>query len=222
MPATIEDLRPHLRDFDFEGLFIEQLGWNHFQSRPLQVEVRRDVYTTAAHCREGGVCGRIRVRVRMRMVPFLLTTHSRKSSIGSPRLRSSISSCSSTTEQSQASLAVGEARTRQVAQAETLGVSSEGQPGDSLLQPLQNLAFDLDDEAKRTSTISEPVTDRARRAFDVEKVTKRFYLQRFRTELTAFQGFIEGITDMGDRDWYASLMLNRMMFVYFIQKRSDS
>ena len=31
--------------------------------------------------------------------------------------------------------------------------------------------------------------------------------------------FIEGITAQGDRDWYASLMLNRMMFVYFIQKK---
>ena len=55
-------------------------------------------------------------------------------------------------------------------------------------------------------------------AFDVEKVTKRFY-ERFRAELTAFGKFIEGITAQGDRDWYASLMLNRMMFVYFFQKQ---
>ena len=37
--------------------------------------------------------------------------------------------------------------------------------------------------------------------------------------MTAFGNFIDGITEQGDRDWYASLMLNRMMFVYFIQKQ---
>ena len=52
----------------------------------------------------------------------------------------------------------------------------------------------------------------------MERVTRRFY-DRFRAELTAFGNFIEGITTQGDRDWYASLMLNRMMFVYFVQKQ---
>ena len=53
---------------------------------------------------------------------------------------------------------------------------------------------------------------------DVERVTRRFY-DRFRTELTAFQRLIDGFAEQGNRDWYASLMLNRMMFVYFIQKQ---
>ena len=59
---------------------------------------------------------------------------------------------------------------------------------------------------------------RVRAALDVERVTKRFY-ERFRKELEDFGKFIEGITAQGDRDWYASLMLNRMMFVYFVQKQ---
>ncbi|GAG26425.1 unnamed protein product, partial [marine sediment metagenome] len=29
----------------------------------------------------------------------------------------------------------------------------------------------------------------------------------------------EGITTVADREWYASLMLNRLMFIYFIQKK---
>ena len=52
----------------------------------------------------------------------------------------------------------------------------------------------------------------------MEKVTKRFY-DRFKKEQQDFLGFIEGIGERADRDWYASLMLNRMMFIYFIQKR---
>ena len=56
------------------------------------------------------------------------------------------------------------------------------------------------------------------KALDVEKVTRRFY-DHFRKELTAFGEFIEGSTAQGDRDWYASLMLDRLMFVYFVQKQ---
>ena len=52
----------------------------------------------------------------------------------------------------------------------------------------------------------------------MEKVTKRFY-DRFKKEHETFLGFIDGITDLAGREWYASLMLNRMMFIYFIQKR---
>ena len=35
----------------------------------------------------------------------------------------------------------------------------------------------------------------------------------------AFLAFIEGMEIETDRDWYASLMLNRLMFIYFIQKK---
>ena len=74
----------------------------------------------------------------------------------------------------------------------------------------------MEEEAKSASGLA--TSRQAGKALDVEKVTKRFY-ERFRTELTAFGEFIEGITAQGDRDWYASLMLNRMMFVYFVQKQ---
>ena len=55
-------------------------------------------------------------------------------------------------------------------------------------------------------------------AFDVETVTKRFY-DRFKKEHDTFLGFIKGIQQAQDKDWYASLMLNRLMFIYFIQKK---
>ena len=90
-----------------------------------------------------------------------------------------------------------------------------GQPGDHLLQPLRGLAFALEEEGNLSVPV---VASRVSQALDVERVTKRFY-ERFRAELTAFQKFIAGITAQGDREWYASLMLNRMMFVYFVQKQ---
>ena len=90
-----------------------------------------------------------------------------------------------------------------------------GGSGDHLLQRLQPLFVSLDEEPSLNIAL---VASRVRAALDVEKVTKRFY-ERFRTELTAFGEFVDGITAQSDRDWYASLMLNRMMFVYFVQKQ---
>ena len=62
------------------------------------------------------------------------------------------------------------------------------------------------------------VTTRAKKAFDVEKVTKKFY-QEFDKHRKVFLGFIDGIPIESDREWYASVMLNRLMFAYFIQKK---
>ena len=90
------------------------------------------------------------------------------------------------------------------------------QPGDALLQKLNAIAFTLEEEDR----LSLPdVTRRARTGFDVERVTKRFY-DRFQKEHADFLKFITGITESADREWYASVMLNRLMFVYFIQRKS--
>jgi hypothetical protein len=51
-----------------------------------------------------------------------------------------------------------------------------------------------------------------------EKITKKFY-ERFKKEHGVFYSFIEGIGNESDQRWYASLMLNRLMFIYFIQKK---
>ena len=85
-----------------------------------------------------------------------------------------------------------------------------------LKQKLEQIAFALEEE--EDLTIAD-VVSRVRAAFDVDKVTKKFY-EHFKKEHTAFLDFITGIQNLADREWYASLMLNRMMFIYFIQKRN--
>lgn len=67
------------------------------------------------------------------------------------------------------------------------------------------------------------VTARVHGAFTVNsaKITKEFYTA-FRGHHKAFaEEFIEGIPaeNKADRQWYASVMLNRLMFCYFIQKK---
>ncbi len=83
------------------------------------------------------------------------------------------------------------------------------------LQKLSAIAFSLAEEDGLTLV---DVTARARKAFDIESVTRRFYDQ-FTAEHKAFLDFIEGIGEVADREWYASLMLNRLMFIYFMQRK---
>lgn len=84
-----------------------------------------------------------------------------------------------------------------------------------LLQKLDHIAFSLNDEEGLTLA---GTTVALRDAFDREKITKRFY-EDFKKQHDAFLGFIKGLANVADRAWYASLMLNRLMFVYFIQKK---
>ena len=86
-----------------------------------------------------------------------------------------------------------------------------------LYQCAGGLFFTLDEEEKVTII---DVTRRVAENFQQnnEKVTKKFY-EGFKKEHTAFLKFITGIDDRLSMDWYASLMLNRLMFCYFIQKK---
>lgn len=84
-----------------------------------------------------------------------------------------------------------------------------------ILQRLQSAVFELDEED--SLTIIE-VGQRLKQAFDVEKITKKFY-DRFQDEHSAFLKFIKGIPDKEMQRWYISVTLNRLMFIYFIQKK---
>lgn len=90
------------------------------------------------------------------------------------------------------------------------------QSGEALIQKLETIAFSLEEEADLTLL---DVTGRVRAAFDVERVTKRFY-DHFKTEHARFLKFLKGIPDQEVERWYVSVMLNRLMFIYFIQKKS--
>ena len=213
MPVSIEELRPHLQAFDFPLLFVEGLGWDHYQAEPLALPVDGHEYPLKPVAEKADFavfeCGpgpdgvipeypvrrKIETQVAKRAFEHLI-------------------------------IFVDAARTQQVwqwvkRQAGKPAACREhqfhtGQTGQPLLQRLDGFIVTLEDEARGIGITD--VVSLVGKAFDVEKVTKRFY-DRFSTELTAFGKFIDGITVQGDRDWYASLMLNRMMFVYFVQKQ---
>ena len=93
----------------------------------------------------------------------------------------------------------------------------KGQDPELLYQKASGLFFTLDEEENITIV---DVTTRVRENFQQnrEKVTKKFY-EGFKKEHTAFLGFIKGIEYKTSQEWYTSLMLNRLMFCYFIQKK---
>jgi hypothetical protein len=91
----------------------------------------------------------------------------------------------------------------------------KGQSGELLARKLEALAIAIDEEDRLHMA---EVAGRVAKAFDVERVTRKFY-DRFKLEHAAFLNFIQGITSQADREWYASLMLNRLMFIYFIQRK---
>lgn len=88
-----------------------------------------------------------------------------------------------------------------------------------LFEKIDKLAFAFDERV----TITD-VRQRVQESFVVnsERITKDFYAG-FKKEHKAFVEFISGIdctdTATKDRQWYASVMLNRLMFCYFIQKK---
>ena len=91
-----------------------------------------------------------------------------------------------------------------------------------LFGKMTDLTFDYDERP----TIMD-VKERVQGGFIInsERVTKDFYTG-FRKEHTKFAKFITGIddeiTDLAknrNKQWYTSVMLNRLMFCYFIQKK---
>ena len=91
----------------------------------------------------------------------------------------------------------------------------KGYADEALIQKLNGITFSLDEEDALTLT---GVTVRVKDAFDKDPVTKRFY-DLFKKEHDAFQGFLDGIPDGEMQLLYVSVMLNRLMFIYFIQKK---
>ncbi len=93
-----------------------------------------------------------------------------------------------------------------------------GQPVDLFASKLHAMVVEL---SELDASGRMPVLEAARRiqaALDVDKTTKRFF-ERYSEQHDRLLEQIEGIADDRDRRWYASVILNRLMFVWFMQKK---
>ena len=213
MPTTLDrdKIRKHLENFDLRSLFIEELGWDHGGS-DTEVTVGNRSFPLEALTHKRGLVAYQYVAdseatfpdhpTRQKIEKAVAKTVREHLIVYAPHDRSALYWQWVKREPGRPD------RSRQ-------HTYHQGQPGEALIQKLEHLVFTLDEEDD--TTIVE-VSGRVRAAFDVEKVTKKFY-EHFKKEHHVFLKFIEGIESVADREWYASLMLNRMMFIYFIQKR---
>ncbi len=211
MPLDFSCARPLLQNCDLTKLFVEALGWEPCRQKLTLRICNRDFALTSIAEKRGFIAWRCQsdagqqpdhqTRIKLdralaqtnfeHLIVFVTSDHSHQSWMWVRREPGKPLS----------------ARTHEY---------TRGQPGDSLLQKLNLLYVSLEEEEAGLSVTE--IAGRVRTAFDVDRVTKKFY-KEFDFHRKAFLKFIEGISEQGDREWYASVMLNRLMFVYFIQRK---
>jgi hypothetical protein len=204
MTANLTRLRATIQDFRFEDLFIEELGWDQYRDR-LEVIVDGDTVTLNAFAQKRGmvaftVAAIPEYKLRRKIEQQVAKAHRENIIIYTDQAQQIWQWVRRETGKPLAN------RERQF---------TRGQSGENIAQILSAIAFSLDEEDDLTIV---DVTSRVRAAFDVERVTRRFY-DRFKRQHDAFLAFIEGIPDEDFQRWYASVMLNRIMFIYFVQRK---
>jgi hypothetical protein len=205
-------VREYLREFNFKDLFREELGWDRFRGQPIEFPLNDTTY-------------RLTPVAEKRGFQIFSCSPDDQGKLPDSATRAKIERHLATLAFEHLIIFVDDSQSMQMWQwtrrepGKPLAIRHEtyrrGQTGERLIQKLDALAIDLDEEEDLTVTT---VASKAQKAFDVDKVTKKFY-DRFKNEHTAFLKFVAGIQNQGDREWYASLMLNRLMFIYFIQKK---
>jgi len=206
MKFDVAAVRKCLKSFDFKTLFREHLGWDNHEGY-LDIPVDGNTVRLSAVAQKRGfvafVCSSIPDRATRLKIDHQITKSAREHFV------------------IYADQSSGQQVWQWVRREPGKPLASRdhrfcvSQSGDPLIQRLDQIAVSLDEEEKITVV---DVAGRARAAFDVDKVTKKFY-DRFKSEHTAFLKLIKGIKTDADLQWYTSLMLNRLMFVYFIQKK---
>jgi hypothetical protein len=205
MKIQPEVARQLLQTFDFKTLFREQLGWDNYTAElPLQLDGTEYRLSGIAHKRGFAV--------------YLCDT------LPDSATRLKLYRRASKATHEQLIIYTDRAGGVQVwhwerREGSTIAPREErydtSKSGEALIQKLEVLAVDIEEEESLTLP---DVKARTKIAFDKERVTRRFY-DTFKTEHKSFMAFIKGIKATADLEWYTSLMMNRMMFIYFIQKK---
>lgn len=211
MPLNFSRTRDLLSNFQFGELFIEELGWSHPRAKKtVSITVDNQEYPCQRIAEVSGVA-----------VLEVTTTD-----IPDAKLRRDIHQQVIERIAENLLIFVDGGRTRSLWYwVKREGSKSyirdhlyiKGQPGDLFLGKLAELVLDITDFEDGEPSVVE-VAHRLQKGFDIEKITKKFY-QEFQREHLQFLPFIQGIDQESDRKWYTSVILNRLMFVYFLQRK---
>jgi len=203
----------YIQNFQFQELFID-LGWNHINREPHPVRVGEELFHLKPFTEKEGF-------------HILQCSANEDSEIPAYAVRKKLETKVTKLYREHLIIFVNQEGTEQLWQwmirkpnqpariSDTRWI--KGQSPELLYQKAFGLFFSLDEEDEITIV---DVRERVAKNFDKnnEKVTKKFYT-KFKKQHNKFLKFINGIEKKTDRDWYASLMLNRLMFCYFIQKK---
>ncbi|MEO8391425.1 MAG: DNA methyltransferase [Chloroflexota bacterium] len=219
MPINREKVRKLLQSFDFRTLFIEEMGWSQVPSgRSVLMVVNGEQFLRTPIAQMSGVT-----------VFEIIPSDAKSNVIPDRKTRTVI--YKEIEGLSHENLLIFLDNGKQRTQSLWYWVKREGnkrtprehlylkdQPGDLFLSKLDSMVIELD-ELREDGTIAiTKVTEKLSSSLDVERVTRKFYGE-FSTLRVQFIDFIEGIDNKDDRFWYASVLLNRLMFVYFMQEK---
>jgi methylase of polypeptide subunit release factors len=203
-------VRHYLQHFELEKLFIEELGWDR-HAATLEIPIDSHVYTLRGFAEKRGV-------------QIFLCMPDGEGEIPDYATRRKIEKKATKAAYEHLIIYIDRSRTTQVwqwvsrqpgrpAACREHTYHPDLQTGDALISKLKAIAIPLNEEE---AIDLAGAVQKLRDVFDRDLVTKRFY-DHFKREHAAFLKFVKGIVEKGDQAWYASLMLNRLMFVYFIQ-----
>jgi hypothetical protein len=207
MNLNANNVYDYLANFALEDLFLEELGWDSFREE-------FDVNIDDANYPMQGIAEKRGVRIYQCRCDTLPNYQTRK------RIEQQVTPYAfehliifvDGDETTQIWQWVARGQDRRTAYREH--TYRRGNRDRALIQKLEKIVFTLQEEEGITLA---GATKRLADAFDREPLTKKFYAQ-FKKEHDAFLKFVEGIEASADREWYTSVMLNRLMFVYFLQR----
>lgn len=210
MPLDRNRCRPLLQSFDFRNLFIEELGWDGHKAA-LDVALKEaSIRLESISHKRGFVVWQCASPAGGKFPDSATRRRIEREATKAAHEHLIIFTDAAKTRQVWQWVRREPGKPLRVREVEWNG----GQSGEIILQKLDPLFVSIDDEEALTLL---DVTGRAGANVD-ERVTKKFY-EEFRKQHGLFLKFITGIPNQGDHEWYASVMLNRLMFVYFVQKK---
>lgn len=213
MSLNFQHSRQLLQDFDFANLFIEVLGWsNPSSAKSVAMEIEGDTYQRKMVAELSGVVV-LEVTATDGKIPEVKVRRQVHKAVAELHLENLLIFVDKDRTQSLWYWVKREGK--KLYPQEHIYV--KGQPGDLFLGKISALVVDFAElEDGLPSVVA--VAQKLQQGLDVERVTKRFF-DAFQKNLTNFMPQIQGIENEADRRWYASVILNRLMFVYFLQRK---
>ena len=207
----------YIREADFRGLFISEMGWNnyHGQAQLPLITIDNIDYQFFTIAERSGF------QILQCLVDAIPTAAIFKRI--DTKLRRSANDYIAIYVQKGTEHHQWVAPVRQMEKRDLVSIEYEcAEKSDFIYSKIDELSFD---NSEITTIIDVKERIQGTFAINSEKVTKDFYAG-FKKEHDAFVKFITGIDDHitdlkknHNKQWYTSVMLNRLMFCYFIQKK---